>query len=480
MIERYPYTTKTYRPAYRLKDLIGVAVLFVLSTTAFLNYGELYRDNVFVILTFLINGFIFLFQLSTVSPIGYSLREIYYIFMFMFMFLAPLLQYLVDKFPWSNTELLTDQRIIYANLLILVFTLLFEIVYRITNCKIGTISTFLLGTVPNADFFVKLSMFCSTAYLIFLLSGEGTLLSLFSRATYGQAATSDISSPVSLILNISVAAFSVLGFSFALQLRKVKKISTALLLLALALFLVLNFPTGRARYWIGTVYIGVFLTSKVVFRRKHAFKLAFLIAFIVLFPFLNLLRARAINEIIGASIQMPTLLDSFYSGDFDAYSMFVRTIAYVHENGHTWGRQFLGNFLFFVPRTVWPSKPVGSGAFIAQKLGWSFTNIANPFISEGYINFGIVGSIILSIILGMVLKKLDFLYFYDIRRGSDNITLIRQTYPFLIGFLFFILRGDLLSTLSYLIGFMVPSVVYYVIFRLLRILKRTKVSPNRG
>ncbi len=53
--------------------------------------------------------------------------------MLMLMFYAPLLQYLADKFPWSNTKLLANDRIIYSNLLMLIFTLLFEIAYRITN-----------------------------------------------------------------------------------------------------------------------------------------------------------------------------------------------------------------------------------------------------------------------------------------------------------------------------------------------------------
>jgi len=43
------------------------------------------------IVTFLINGSFFLIQLATISPLGFSLREIYYLFMVIFMFVAPLI-----------------------------------------------------------------------------------------------------------------------------------------------------------------------------------------------------------------------------------------------------------------------------------------------------------------------------------------------------------------------------------------------------
>jgi hypothetical protein len=39
------------------------------------------------------------------------------------------------------------------------------------------------------------------------------------------------------------------------------------------------------------------------------------------------------------------------------------------------------------------------------------------------------------------------------------VLVIELLYPFYIGFLFFILRGDLLSSLSYTIGFSIPVFV---------------------
>jgi hypothetical protein len=202
--------------------------------------------------------------------------------------------------------------------------------------------------------------------------------------------------------------------------------------------------------------LGIFLAWKRVIKTKNAFKVIFITSFIILFPLLNLFRAQAINEVLGSNIKPPTILETITTADFDAYSMFVRTIAVVHEEGPTNGRQLLGNLLFFVPRSVWQNKPVGSGHEIAQRLGWSFTNLSCPLVGEAYINFGILGIPLFATALGYVTKKLDSLYYGSIVRFSSNVLVIELLYPFYIGFLFFILRGDLLSSLSYTIGFSIP------------------------
>lgn len=66
----------------------------------------------------------------------------------------------------------------------------------------------------------------------------------------------------------------------------------------------------------------------------------------------------------------------------------AKAVEYIAENGTTNGRQLLGCFLFFIPRTIWKTKPIGSGALVAEIIGQEHTNISMPFIGEGLINFG--------------------------------------------------------------------------------------------
>ncbi len=143
--------------------------------------------------------------------------------------------------------------------------------------------------------------------------------------------------------------------------------------------------------------------------------------------------------------------------------MLVRTIIYVNFHGITWGNQLLGSLLFFIPRKFWPQKPIGSGHTIATDLGWDFTNVSCPYIGEGYINFGILGVILFAITLAVLTKFGDVAYKKSVYSNSKEITIIELVYPFSIGFLFFILRGDLLSSLSYYIGFMVPVILLWLV-----------------
>ena len=70
--------------------------------------------------------------------------------------------------------------------------------------------------------------------------------------------------------------------------------------------------------------------------------------------------------------------------------------------------------------------------------------------------------VILAIFLGVVLKKMDFNYNNYGEKGEE-IFYIEIVFPFTLGFLFFILRGDLLSSWAYYIGFMIPVIILYII-----------------
>jgi hypothetical protein len=445
---------------YDFKTLL-IIIAIITSYTAYLTSLALRLNsgiNWIVIVSFLINGSLFLTQLATISPLGFSLREMYYLFMVIYMFVAPLVQYISGQFPWWDTHLLTDERMLYANILILLFTVLFELTYAKTKEHARTfVGKIFLKEIKCSRFYISWMLIASTFYFGYVFQKSSSIFVLLSRGTYGEVFI-DVSQPIILVLNITAAGISVnlLAYVIATAKRKSTPSSRILLVLSSLLVILINFPTGRARFWTGAVYLGIFLAWKRVIKTKNAFKVIFLTGFIILFPLLNLFRAQAINEVLGSNIKPPTILETITTADFDAYSMFVRTIAVVHEEGPTNGRQLLGNLLFFVPRSVWQNKPVGSGHEIAQRLGWRFRNISCPLVGEAYINFGVLGIPLFAIALGYVTKKLDSLYYCSIVRFSSNVQVIELLYPFYVGFLFFILRGDLLSSLSYTIGFSIP------------------------
>jgi hypothetical protein len=103
--------------------------------------------------------------------------------------------------------------------------------------------------------------------------------------------------------------------------------------------------------------------------------------------------------------------------------------------------------LFFVPRSIWPSKSVGSGALVNKLEHSDFTNFSSTFIAEGYINFGVWGSLIFMAGLALFIARYDDKYWFS--GGSKYNNLV---YPAAIGMMFFMLRGDLLSSFAYSVG----------------------------
>ena len=136
------------------------------------------------------------------------------------------------------------------------------------------------------------------------------------------------------------------------------------------------------------------------------------------------------------------ITQTFASGDFDVFTMTAHFInmSQVNESFFTWGNQLLGALLFFVPRSVWSEKPVGSGYHVAEMSGFNFLNVSAPLWAEGFINFGLIGTFIFMLLLGMLLKRLDSFALLP----SHSIA-TRVMIAFLVGFLTMILRGDLMT-----------------------------------
>ncbi len=160
---------------------IFMCIIIIGSVAIFLNVDTV-NDQGLVIVTFLINGLIIFFELSRSTKLGYSLKDIFFLFMFIFMFISPLIQYLEDTFPWWDTYLITEEKVVQANLIITIFLLVYISIYKISfkndenNYKI--ISKEIRNIKLVIDIFFVASVFCSL-YII----GKTGFSNLFARAT---------------------------------------------------------------------------------------------------------------------------------------------------------------------------------------------------------------------------------------------------------------------------------------------------------
>ncbi|RZK16671.1 MAG: O-antigen polysaccharide polymerase Wzy [Flavobacterium sp.] len=246
------------------------------------------------------------------------------------------------------------------------------------------------------------------------------------------------------LMPISVVCFIVYYLS--------EKRSLIILFFLLILMLITACPTGISRNTTAGLYIPVLLTCFAIFKRRNFFILSFLFAILILFPLLN--QFRTFNSDDGLSFTPD--FSMFIEGHFDSYPNFALII---NSEIVTYGIQLLGVLFFWIPRSIWPGKPISSGIFLSEKANLNFENISVNYFAEGYLNFGFVGLFIFLVILAFTLARIDKIYWrYTVQYKSNFFNVI---YLICLGMLFFVLRGDLMSSFAYTLGMLFSSIFVF-------------------
>ena|GEM_PF-5286804 len=236
------------------------------------------------------------------------------------------------------------------------------------------------------------------------------------------------------------------------------------LVLGLLFVLVLlgNPPTGMPRFQAGMLYLAILIGCAPQLARKPYFLAwAVFAGLFGIFPILDAFRYYTTEVTLTSGSAW------ILEGHFDSMQNFARAV----ENEFvTWGWQLVGVLGFFIPRVIWPSKPIGTGHELAgiTDLGWN--NISMNFLGEGYVNFGILGVFVFASLLGLLFGRLDARFW----QGRYEGRALGVIYLFLIGGTFFLVRGDLMSSFAYLTG-MVGSIL---VVRKLLMRQFTSVVPR--
>lgn len=388
------------------------------------------------------------------DKLPFSLNKVFNIFCLFFMGAAPLLQYLSGKFPFPWMQNSGDEySFAICNTIIILGMILYHFIYQnrlgkdhLTNSGQGVMEINLNRfKLPGMMFFFIVIL------IQYFISGN-----LWSRS----AAEDNIviqNSSLNLLADKTLKGIVLYYCLAAIHLYKAGKINSAYLLAIISLAIITNFPAAVPRYWIATLYLGIILSWYKAFfvQRKQLFNLLITGGLLIIFPLFNLTRIKKhVAEQIFSSWKngrkgFYALFENAFCGqDFDAYSSFRNTIIHVQQHGLFFGKQLSTTCLFFIPRTLWPGKSIGSGAIVnLPKPGSDFTNYSSPLIAEGYIDFGIIGSLAFIALFAFLSSRYDRHYW---KSGQKNLSTL--LYPSFIGMSFFMLRGDLLSSFAYTAG----------------------------
>lgn len=428
--------------------LLGICIANVFST----DFNNIYID-ISVIFTFLCIAIISLINIFK-DKTPYSLNKTFWYFNLIFFFIAPIIQYSSGYSVWNYN--LNNASYLKTNLIILLSEIVFMLFYRKIN-KEDIISQEKI-TIKTKSI-VKAILFASSILCLIIVIRNIGFVSLFSREENAYSISGD--GMFNTIFTHLLKCIPVYAF-FVIYSEK-NKITISSLIILVIVFL-LNFPTSTTRFWMGAIYIGIFL---IVFNKKskenRTYDILILLIFMIFFSLLYAFKFHDLSYFMDKGFDIKNFKESYNSVDYDAYSIIPRSFDYVKENGIVYGRQLIGTVLFIIPRSIWTSKPYPTGELIVASQGQAYTNVSCPLLAEGYINFGIIGMILFQVILAIICSKLDNNYW----KSKKNNIYIKFLYPFLMGFLIFLERGALHPVVIYLFCFSIP-LIFTILFNIIR------------
>jgi O-antigen polysaccharide polymerase Wzy len=402
-------------------------------------------------------------MLHVVMQRAVTLTLVYYVFSLIFLNLLPWLHYTNSILIWRLTAIpesiyfLLNAMLLLSHCIVFLFYLKGVLPssrnagYTATKKKSSPLISFLLLGMSASGF------------LLLLFLNEFSLNSLLVRGLDYEFRNRAIdSSSLNLLLSQVSRVLPFFCFLYATMCIDGSRL-LKIVLFTILLFSV--FPTGVARYMVGMIYVPLALIYFTKFRQGGLFTTLLIAALLFIFPFLDQFREFAGFD----TLKILPSIDFFYAAHFDAYENFASAIEMQFV---TYGWQLIGVILFYVPRIFWPEKPIGSGQEMAEQLRYVFDNISMPFLGEGYVNFGIIGILLFAVILGFVFFKLDRFFAASVANFTGN-SYITAFYFYLIGALFFVLRGDLLSSFAFTVA---GVVVAFTVFKVMATVSQVKIG----
>ncbi|WP_322152158.1 hypothetical protein [Paratractidigestivibacter sp.] len=424
-----------------LAIMLFLTASFATDTTAKGGYSSA------VIITFAINGALaVVFLCKSIADRPFSLVQMHWIFYITMFVVAPFSQYIYGYSAWGFT--LSSSDYFVTNAALLLWGALFAIFSSGRATSAAYEQKIFFGRLPEisarAEVVAVVFAVFATVVVVALVGFEN----LFTRDTFA----TDLDKTFGLLFDKALRPLPVFAFVLILARCKQRGKLSLSLFLTLGLMLIACFPAAMARYNMACIYGAVLLLAFApLFGKKGLFPVLFLLAFLVVFPAANAYRVETFTlsmfgeAIIGAINNLPK---GFCAVDYDAYSMVARTLSYVGQYGIAWGYQLLGALFFFVPRAFWATKPDGSGNLVCAAQGQTQLNISSPLPAEGIVNFGIVGLVMFALVAALICRRLD-------RWFTESDSVLRLFYPFGCLLLFFMMRGDLLSSLAFTVGYAV-------------------------
>ena len=371
----------------------------------------------YIIISFALNIISCLFFLKLkIFRVRLNFYIVFYGFSLVFLAISPLIQYLSKIKSFFGGRDVVESEILELNFIVFLIQLFFYFFYHLLEIKRFKLST---NSFPSK--YSLFSLFLISTFIVFVIRWH-TLEKFF--LTYQDN--------VYLLtnLNVHLRYFYIVVQSIIVYLA----VSFFFLNYKYFYFIIIAFtvifPLSLPRFTIAIFILPLFIIF-IEKRSKYA-NLFFLIGIPFIFNFFNQFRYGI------QSVYFSDLIAAFNQAHYDNFYNFLIII---NDLPITYGKQVLGNLLFFIPREYFESKSLGSGPYFSKLANFNYTNVSCNFFAEGYLNFGYLGIGLYVVILAFASKALDSLIIE---------TKINRYFFLTFCFLFyFTLRGDFLTGYYY-------------------------------
>jgi hypothetical protein len=380
--------------------------------------------------------------------------------------MQPMLSIWVNAFP-HGISYMTNDIISYTITLIIIGIFSFESSYFLFHFFIkNNISIYPIIFESNHNFFIKRSFFClKLIFFIFLVTififGPYLFLGIRDGGlNLGESRGIERNIIVDLLIVYGLRSFSAIILFKTIINLKINNIKSNnkkykyLLFYCIIVNLIISNPLNAPRLWFGAVMLTSFFLflnwNKYSFSRIYIYSsLILLLLFSGTDPRIIIGRQLLNNNEITVVGTIKEIANTFkrLPGDynFDSFQVISLTTIYCEKNGYSFGKQLLLPMFFWVPRSIWPSKPIGTSDMVASSFDLPNLNISAPFWTEAYVNFGVVGIFFFFFFLGI------FALYVDSILSSKVITTNRLIFTsFFAANMIILLRGDLTTGTQYL------------------------------
>lgn len=396
---------------------------------------------------------------------AYSLHVMHLISMFLFLGAASLFQYSRGSFGVPGAISSVRDQIIPSVLATTLWLIGYIVVYEGRRRALRTpVGTYLSRPLTTA----RVLLLCLLAMVALGYLASAGLIGVTTRAAAERAieefslssGAGAYTSPIYILTSNLARALPPMALLAALLLQSSerRRRSAAIYLVVIVVAagtLLINNPFAANRMFF-TCSLVAFSAPFILIRFKTSWPLVVGIAFgIAILPALG--NARYSTEFKDLLTYMQLVSPVEYlsrSSDVDSLGMTALVQKWIDSFGHTWGRQISGAFLSFIPRAIWPTKPIGTGGMVTRDLGFEFTNLSPPILSEALIDFGLPGTLILGGVFGFILSRIDSIYWVGrVSAEIGNARIIDVLYPFLLVSITFYTRGDLFAATGFGMSF---------------------------